>query len=59
MKSKELPEVRDKEGNLIELVHTNKAKVGRGNKHLLEKIPMYSCGNGEWYYEKKDIDSLA
>jgi hypothetical protein len=32
--------------------------VGRGNKHLLDKLPMYANQEGEWFYEKSDVENL-
>lgn len=42
----------------MELIHKDKAKIGRGLKHLLDKIPLYSSGDGNWYYDKSDIDNI-
>jgi len=54
-----MPILKDKDGNQVELIHHKKARVKRGNKHLLEKIPMYSNSDGEWFYEKKDVEKLC
>lgn len=55
----ELPNLKDKEGNQVELIHHKKAKVKKGNKHLLDKLPMYANSDGEWFYEKKDVEKLC
>jgi len=55
----EVPDLKDKEGNQVELIYEKKVKgLKRGNKPLLDKLSMYANSQGQWFYEKSDIDKL-
>lgn len=55
----EVPNLKDKEGNQVELIYEKKVKgLKRGNKPLLDTLSMYANSQGQWFYEKSDIDKL-
>jgi hypothetical protein len=55
----EVPDLKDKEGNQVELIYEKKVKgLKRGSKPLLDTLSMYANSQGQWFYEKADIDKL-
>lgn len=45
------PEVKDKDGNLVELAPVKSVKLKRGGRDELEKFPWYANGKGDWFVE--------
>ena len=48
--------LRDKDGNILEIVPVKGLKLRRGGKEHLESIPWYWDGK-EWYVEKVKLSS--
>jgi len=49
------PDLRDREGNPVEVVSVKSVKLKRGGREELERLPWYSNGRGEWFVELKRI----
>ena len=49
------PDVKDKDGNQIDLVSVKSVKLKRGGREVLESLPWYSNQKGEWFVERPKI----
>lgn len=48
------PDVKDKNGNPVELVNVKNLKYKRGGKDAVEALPWYSNGK-DWFVEKSMV----
>jgi hypothetical protein len=49
----DIPPVKDKNGNQIELLPIKVLKFKWGQKEVLDRVPMYSNIKGDWFVEKR------